>query len=101
MKKLLTVLLILFALCTLGAGGYDLFGPPARLGLLHTGGEIWFALSPDTLNLMQAVVQRYISPALWDPTIVSLLQLPAVALFGLLTAFAAVLLYGTALLKRD
>lgn len=89
MRLLLTILAVVSALATLGAGTYDLFGAPARTGLLHTGGEIWFALSPNTLNLMQAVTQRYISPALWDPAIVSVLKLPAVAIFGFLTAALA------------
>lgn len=88
-RLLLTILAVVSALATLGAGTYDLFGAPARTGLLHTGGEIWFALSPNTLNLMQAVTQRYISPALWDPAIVSVLKLPAVAIFGFLTAALA------------
>jgi hypothetical protein len=36
-------------------------------------GQLWFDLSPSSLNLAQAVVQRYISPFLWDPIIVSFL----------------------------
>jgi len=85
----LTLLAVACALATLGAGAYDLFGAPARSGLFHTGGELWFSLSPDTLNLMQAVTQRYVSPALWDPAIVAVLKLPAVAALGLLTALLA------------
>ncbi len=85
MRLLLLVLSASFALATLGAGLYDLAGPPARSGFFHTGGELWFALSPDSLNLMQAVTQRYISPSLWDPTIIALLKLPAVVLLGLLS----------------
>ncbi len=77
-RLLLTLLSGALALATLAVGFYDLLGPPARSGFFHTGGELWFALSPDTLNLMQAVTQRYISPSLWDPTIVAVLKLPAV-----------------------
>ncbi len=84
MRLLLTLLSGTFALATLAAGLYDLFGPPARSGFFHTGGEIWFALSPDSLNLMQAVTQRYVSPGLWDPTIVALLKLPAILSLGAL-----------------
>lgn len=40
-------------------------------------GQLWFDLSPGTLNLSQAIVQRYLSPAIWDPGIQSLLALPA------------------------
>jgi hypothetical protein len=85
-RILLTLLSGAFALAALGAGLYDLFGDPARSGFFHTGGEIWFAISPDTLNLMQAVTQRYVSPDLWDPIIVAVLKLPAVVSLGLLVA---------------
>ncbi len=85
MRLLLTLLSGAFALATLAVGLYDLLGPPARSGFFHTGGEIWFALSPDSLNLMQAVTQRYVSPSLWDPTIVAVLKLPAIVSLGALT----------------
>src|SRR5690242_8677897 len=44
-------------------------------------GQLWFDLSPGSLNLVQAVVQRYIHPALWDPVITSVLFLWASAFF--------------------
>ena len=36
-------------------------------------GQLWYNLSPSSLNLVQAVVQRYIHPFLWDPIIVTIL----------------------------
>ena len=36
-------------------------------------GQLWYNLSPSSLNLVQAVVQRYIHPFLWDPIIVTVL----------------------------
>jgi ABC-type Fe3+ transport system permease subunit len=36
-------------------------------------GQLWFDLNRSSLNLAQAVVQRYIHPFLWDPIIVSIL----------------------------
>jgi len=36
-------------------------------------GQLWFDIDRSSLNLVQAVVQRYISPVLWDPVIVGLL----------------------------
>ena len=36
-------------------------------------GQLWYDLSPSSLNLVQAVVQRYIHPFLWDPIIVTVL----------------------------
>jgi hypothetical protein len=38
-------------------------------------GQLWFDLSPGSLNLVQAVIQRYIHPAVWDPAITSVLFL--------------------------
>ena len=36
-------------------------------------GQLWFDLDRSSLNLAQAVVQRYIHPFLWDPIIVTVL----------------------------
>ncbi len=40
-------------------------------------GELWFDLHVGSLNLAQAVIQRYLHPALWDPAIVWVLLQPA------------------------
>lgn len=45
-------------------------------------GQIWFDLSPDTLNLSQAVVQRYVHPSVWDPAVLQVLTWPAWAVFA-------------------
>ncbi|UUP17710.1 hypothetical protein [Nitratireductor thuwali] len=47
-------------------------------------GQSWYSVSPDTLNLAQATVQRYLLPALWDPVIVFVLTLPGWAVFAVL-----------------
>lgn len=44
-------------------------------------GELWFMINPEGLNLTQAIVQRYISPTLWDPVILNLLLWPAWLVF--------------------
>ncbi|RST87753.1 hypothetical protein EJC49_03850 [Aquibium carbonis] len=44
-------------------------------------GTSWFAVSPETLNLAQAVVQRHVFPALWDPILVTILTLPGFVVF--------------------
>ncbi len=54
-------------------------------------GEFWFSIHVGSLNLVQAIVQRYIHPALWDPVIAGLLQWPAWSLLG---APGVVLAYG-------
>ena|SRR5215471_1112614 len=36
-------------------------------------GQLWYDFNRSSLNLVQAVVQRYVHPFLWDPIIVSIL----------------------------
>jgi hypothetical protein len=36
-------------------------------------GQLWYELNRSSLNMTQAVTQRYIHPFLWDPIIVSIL----------------------------
>lgn len=45
-------------------------------------GDLWGRLSAASLNLLQAIVQRYLLPALWDPVLVTFLLLPAWLVFG-------------------
>ncbi len=52
-------------------------------------GQLWYQLNRSSLNLVQAVVQRYIHPFLWDPIIVSIL---------LSWAFAVLMILGVLLL---
>lgn len=52
-------------------------------------GQLWYQLNRSSLNLVQAVTQRYIHPFLWDPIIVSVL---------LSWAFAVLMVLGVLLL---
>ncbi|MGI9433288.1 MAG: hypothetical protein ACR2Q4_00390 [Geminicoccaceae bacterium] len=45
-------------------------------------GELWFKLHAGSLNVSQAVIQRYVHPMVWDPAIITLLQWPAWSIFG-------------------
>jgi len=40
-------------------------------------GELWYVIDRGSLNALQAAIQRYVWPPLWDPGIVSVLRLPA------------------------
>ena len=44
-------------------------------------GELWYNLNPQGLNLTQAIVQRYLTPVLWDPVILTVLLWPAWLVF--------------------
>jgi hypothetical protein len=58
---------------------------------LSAAGELWYRLDRGSLNLVQAVIQRYVATWLWDPVIQTILQLYAFVLFavpGLLLLWA-------------
>lgn len=50
--------------------------------MLKPLGQLWFELSPETLNLSQAVIQRYVHPAVWDPILQTALTWPAWVVFA-------------------
>lgn len=72
-------------LAGVAAGGYDVFNS-VQIGRNASTlmGAWWYWLDPESLNVSQAVVQRYISPALWDPYIQGLLVAPGWAVLGVL-----------------
>ena len=45
-------------------------------------GELWFTVHNGSLNLLQAITQRYIFPQLWDPIFVTVLLWPAFLVVG-------------------
>jgi hypothetical protein len=51
--------------------------------------EHWSKLAPVTLTATRTAVQRYSPHLVWDPCLVTLLNLPAWGLFGLLGALLA------------
>jgi len=74
----------------LAALGFDLWqyaqgvGQSQGQGLhLAAAGELWYRLSPGTLNLTQAVTQRYVLPELWDPVLLTILLWPASLVLGI------------------
>ncbi len=96
MRYVLCICGFAFALAAVAVAGWALAlsGPAGLLG--HPLGELWFRLNPGSLNLIQAVVERYIWPPLWDPAIASVLQLPAIFCF----AVPALVLLGLCVLRR-
>jgi hypothetical protein len=50
---------------------------------LAAAGELWYRLSPGTLNLTQAVTQRYVLPELWDSVLLTVLLWPACLVLGI------------------
>ena len=77
----LAVLVIVFAIILM-SGGTPIFE--------QTGGEYWFEADSESLNLVQAVIQRYLHPSIWDPVLVNVLLWPVAAGLGLAAAILAV-----------
>jgi len=50
--------------------------------VLSSWGELWFSLHPSSLNLYQAVVERYISTELWDQVLAPMLLWDAFMVFA-------------------
>jgi len=75
------------ALVLTGSGGTDL-------------GTLWHGGAPESLNLTQAIIQRYIHPAVWTAAILPVLLMPAAVVFLAAAVLAALLLSATFLGKR-
>lgn len=54
--------MVILALAVIAAGAQMISGTEET-----SLGGIWFSAHNGSLNLTQAVIQRYIHPALWDP----------------------------------
>jgi len=62
-------------------------------------GELWFKLHAPSLNLMQAIVERYIHEEAWNTAVRPVLLLPALVFFG--GGAALCLVIGHAFRRRD
>jgi hypothetical protein len=70
-------------LAGIAALGFDLWQYVQGAGFhLAAAGELWYRLSPGTLNLTQAVTQRYVLPELWDSVLLTVLLWPAALVLG-------------------
>ena len=88
---------LVFLLAALGAVGFDVAQwVSTDTFRFHSAGELWFKLDPGSLNLAQAIIQRYILVGLWDPILIAVLQYPATAVLGI----PGLLLFGLAWLRR-
>ena len=71
----------ILVLAALAVAGWDAFAwYETDAFRLHALGEVWYRLAPGSLNLVQAIVQRYLHPDLWDPVAVTVLLWPGVVL---------------------
>jgi len=56
-------------------------------------GELWFKFHASSLNLMQAVVQRYLHEEIWDTAVRPVLLQPALFIFGGVALFCLLVGY--------
>lgn len=51
---------------------------------LRPVGQVWYALDPGSLNLVQAVIERYLLTLLWNPVLLTVLTWAAAPVFAVL-----------------
>ena len=54
-------------------------------------GQLWYQLHSESLNIAQAVIQRYLHPYIWDPWILAILLTPSWPTFSAIGAVIIVL----------
>lgn len=94
--RVLRILLILIAIGATAAAILVLVAGPAGVDL----GSWWHSAAPESLNLTQAVTQRYLHPTVWTHGILPVLLMPAAGVFIGTAIIAMVLFLVTLLFKR-
>jgi hypothetical protein len=74
------------AIAALAVDGYRLYDTGNYKPL--TLGATWAAIDIASLNLSQAVIQRYISAWMWDPAIQTVLTAPAWLVLAIISVIA-------------
>jgi len=70
-----------FAIVTFAVAAWEFVTRDPEKGFaLRPAGQMWYLIDKDSLGLFQVVVERFIWPPLWDPVIISLLQLPSIVI---------------------
>jgi hypothetical protein len=82
----------IFLVTGAGFAAADLLFPAPGGFTLRALGQWWFFIHPGSLQLAQPAIERHVAPFLWDPVILSLLQVPAALLFAGLGAALVLLI---------
>ena len=83
MRKLLRVFGIFLLCLAIVVGAKDLFQWYQTNGCTLTDlGSFWYSFHPNSLQLLEPAVTRYLSPFLWDPIFITVLLYPATSVFG-------------------
>ena len=89
--KYLSRFILLLALAVLTSGIWVWI---ADIDITKSAGEILYQLAPEGLNLSQAIIERYLSPQIWQKGVVPILLKPFSEAVFLL--FITLLILGTA-----
>ena len=101
MRIMACILGWLFVLAALAVAVWEVLSPDEEAGVqLRPAGELWKHIDVGSLNLVQAVIERYIWPPLWDPVLFSLLLLPAIVVPAVPGLVLAVLCHARARRRR-
>ncbi len=79
--RILSVLFIIAGVSLVGVGiaaWVVSWSATASFDLSTPAGKLWYQLDSGSLNLTQAITERYLSPDVWDGVILPLLLLPFV-----------------------
>ena len=94
MRFLFKFLSLLFLSVAIIAGVVDALQSVALDKIVLTSfGETWFEFHPGSLNLSQALIQRYVHPMIWDPGVQWVLLQPTIAVFLVLAFLFYILSY--------
>jgi hypothetical protein len=85
MRALVRLLGLIVLAAALGLAGYDTRSSFAD-GAIHTTkfGDVWFALHPNSLLLLQPAIERHVAVWLWDPVMLSILTAPTWLVLGVI-----------------
>ena len=86
MRVARTLLAVIVICATMTSVLVLIIGPPdVELG------NLWHSKAPESLNLTQAVTQRYIHPSVWSYVLLPILLTPAFAVFSVIAILALLL----------
>lgn len=84
MLRVLGVWSLLVAMVALTIDGTQSLASGEGQWVVTPLGQHWFKLHAASLNISQAAVERHVAPWLWDPVILTVLQIPTWIFFGVL-----------------
>jgi hypothetical protein len=83
-RRIVAVVLLAAGALALSGAAAAVLWPLAQGSPPPVAGELWYKLDPGSLNLIQAVIERYVSQPLWQEALFPILLEPAWLVLGAL-----------------